>query len=375
MITEPLYWTFGGMNEALVTMSKKLLEYGIKREMNGFQASTASACYELPGPVTIVITDPTARQILIPERKWNKILPMAESLWMLLGSNDLDDLPGHFVKSIYNYSDDSHTWRGGYGSRIRGYTGISNQYYRSINNPFIRALEKDAKGSFVKIDQLKYVVETLKREPTSRQALITIHDPAKDSQLGLVTKDIPCTRSLHFMIVDGKLNLYVWMRSNDAVFGFSAVNGYNFTLMQQYVAKLLGVPVGVYYHIADNFHYYENKKKTIETLASIDIEKAREYDSLLHNDYNDPISSLEELDDIASKIYELEELLWEYNRSLGFCAGAKSLLMFIKDSISDPFFRGWAYSFPLAMKNLEEPTRKWLIENGESDNKMIAQFF
>ena len=375
MTTEPLYYTVGGMNEALVTMCKKLLEFGVKREMNGFQASTASACYELPGPVTIAVTDPTARQVLIPERKWNKILPVAESLWMLMGSNDLDDLPGHFVKSIYNFSDDGHTWRGGYGSRIRGFTGISNQYYRSINDPKINEQELYADKSFIRIDQLEYVVETLRNEPTSRQALITIHDPAKDSQLDLKTKDIPCTRSLHFMIVDGKLNLYVWMRSNDAVFGFSAVNLYNFTLMQQYVAKLLHVPVGVYYHIADNFHYYENKRDLVEQLASIDLGIAIEYDQGLHNDYDDYIPSLGYLDDTAMEIYEIEEQLWNLEQNGHELYQLTTVLQYIQATFTDPFFKGWAYAFPLAMKSLKKETKQWLIENGESKNKMIAQFF
>lgn len=382
-MSEPFYWSFGGVNEALVEMCKKLLQYGVKREMHGFQASTASACYEMPGPVVIEITDPTARQVLIPERKWNKVLPMAESLWMVLGSNDLDDLPGHFVRSIYNFSDDGHTWRGGYAPRLRGYTGISNQYYRSLNSYSIRKMEDKAKDSFVTIDQLKYVIETLSKEPTSRQALITIHDPAKDSQLGLKTRDIPCTRSLHFMIVDGKLNLYVWMRSNDAVFGFSAVNLYNFTLMQQYVAKILGVPLGSYYHIADNFHYYENKKDLVEQLASIDLGTAIEYDRNLHNDYDTKIGSLDELDIVTLDMYQKEEEFWKLSNEIQFqgeeskenIKTIRSLLKNIKNNYPDPFFRGWLYAFPLAMKPIKKTVKDWLIKNGESENKMIAQFF
>ena len=387
MNREPFYWSFGGANEALVILSQKLLQYGIKREMHGFQANTASACYEMPGPVVIEITDPTARQILIPERKWNKILPMAESLWLVTGSNDLDDLPGHFVKSIYNFSDDGHTWRGGYSPRMRGYTGISRQYYRSLNSRLIQEGEKEADKTYIKIDQLKYVIETLSKEPTSRQALITVHDPAKDSQIGLKTKDIPCTRSLHFMIVDGKLNLYTYMRSNDGIFGFSAVNLYNFTLMQQYVAKILGVPIGSYWHIADNFHYYENKKELVETLASVDLEKAKSYDSFLHNDYNDKISSLDELDILALDMYQKEETFWKISLEEQFqnpflervskatTKAVKDLLKNIRDNYPDPFFRGWLYAFPLAMKPIRKVVREWLEKNKESDNKMIAQFF
>ena len=387
-IREPFYWTFGGVNEASVMMCRKLLQYGIRREMNGFQKNTASACYEMPGPVVIEITDPTARQILIPERKWNKILPMAESLWMLRGANHLDDLPGHFVKSIYNFSDDGQTWRGGYGPRLRGFTGLSNQYDRHMEG-----VENDSydlwtdRGNIVKVDQLEYVIETLTKEPTSRQALITIHDPAKDSLLKLKTKDIPCTRSLHFMIVEGKLNMYAHLRSNDTLWGAQAVNWYNFTLMQQYVAKILGVPLGSYFHIADNFHYYENSKEMIETLAGVDVDKAIEYDCSLHNEYNDKIRGLDELDFVALNMYRTEVEFWKLSNDVQFWGpseekkikyflkNVRSLLKNIKDNYPDPFFRGWLYAFPLAMKPIRKTVKEWLIKNGESDNKMIAQFF
>lgn len=376
-----------GINSFTVGMARELLDLGIKREMHGFQANTASACYEIPEPVVVKIEDPTARQILIPERKWNRVLPYAESLWMILGSNDLDDLPGHFVKSVYNFSDDGHTWRGGYGPRIRRYTGISNQYYRSLNNKKISSQEDQAKDSFVNVDQLQYVIETLRNEPTSRQALITIHDPAKDSLLGLKTRDIPCTRSLHFMIVDGKLNLYVWMRSNDFIWGAQAVNIPNFTLMQQYVAKILNVPMGSYFHVVDNFHFYESSRELVETLAEIKMEDAYEMDKLCHNDYNDCLRfGLDQLDETARKMYETEELLWKLsqkedpnevpNREVSTIPETlDGALENIQRTFEDPFFRGWVYAYALGMKSIKKTVKKWLKENGEADNKMLTAFF
>lgn len=376
-----------GINSFTVGMARELLDFGIKREMHGFQANTASACYEIPEPVVVKIEDPTARQILIPERKWNRVLPYAESLWMILGSNDLDDLPGHFVKSVYNFSDDGHTWRGGYGPRIRRYTGISNQYYRSLNNKKISSQEDQAKDSFVNVDQLRYVIETLRNEPTSRQALITIHDPAKDSLLGLKTRDIPCTRSLHFMIVDGKLNLYVWMRSNDFIWGAQAVNIPNFTLMQQYVAKILNVPMGSYFHVVDNFHFYESSRELVETLAEVKMEEAYEMDRLCHNDYNDCLRfGLDQLDETAKKMYETEELLWKLsqkddpnevpNREVSTIPETlDGTLENIQRTFEDPFFRGWVYAYALGMKPIKKTVKKWLKEHEEANNKMLTAFF
>ena len=67
---------FTGINDFLVKSSKLLLKYGVARETRG------SKCYELPGPFVFKITEPTARLVTIPERKWNVALPYAESLWL-----------------------------------------------------------------------------------------------------------------------------------------------------------------------------------------------------------------------------------------------------------------------------------------------------
>lgn len=261
-------YAFSSINQALIGMSRELLSSSIKRETRGF------TCYELPHPVTIAITNPGDRYITIQERKWNKLLPWLESLWMGLGLNDLSALPGRYVKSLYNYSDDGHTWRGGYGPRLRAYTGNPYDYYIS------RSIDKQVyNAGTITVDQIKYVVDKLRQSNSSRQAIIQIGDPAKDNYKingDLVeTKDYPCTRTIQFMIVNGRLNCTVYMRSNDLYFGFSAVNVFNFTLMQEYIARIIGVPVGIYYHIANNLHFYDRHLSQIRNISNLNADLYR----------------------------------------------------------------------------------------------------
>jgi thymidylate synthase len=161
---------------------------------------------------------------------------------------------------LWDFSDDGETWRAGYGPRIRRYDNATTQYYEGHNwSPKRR------------VDQLRFVIETLKHDPQSRQAVITIADPVKDDFNDdgtlLQTRDVPCTRSLHFMTdPDGALNMYTQMRSNDLLHGFSAVNVPNFTLMQEYVAKILEMPVGRYYHMVDNMHVYDFQMDRVEAV-------------------------------------------------------------------------------------------------------------
>lgn len=51
----------------------------------------------------------------------------------------------------------------------------------------------------------------------------------------------------------------------------TAVNMFNYMFMQEYFASILGLDVGEYYHIANNFHYYDLRHRNlVEKLASIE---------------------------------------------------------------------------------------------------------
>lgn len=288
---------FGSLDQALIGLSKKLLNEGVIRKTRGYD------CVEIPEPVLICIENPCHRYVTIPERKWNKFLPWVESLWLALGLNDLDSLPGRYVKNLYNFSDNGRTWRAGYGARFRFYTGFGQDYDISE-----RAHGHIYSGSVNMVDQFRYVIEVLKNDINSRQAIITIADPAKDcfdTEGNIkVTKDQPCSRSLQFMLVDGKLDCTLYIRSNDLMWGFSAVNVFNFTLIQEYFANILGVPVGKYYHFANNLHYYKNFEDDIKFFANINHGNYFTRDEFY---YSSNFMSLKNFDFLIDMLYDFEK--------------------------------------------------------------------
>ena len=75
---------------------------------------------------------------------------------------------------------------------------------------------------------------------------------------GSYRKDTPCTYAVQFTILDNKLNMSVLMRSNDIWYGFCN-DQYQFSMLQQIVAKRLYIEIGTYYHFAHNLHLYNNK--------------------------------------------------------------------------------------------------------------------
>lgn len=256
-------YKFDNLNQALIGMSRALLSVGKARKTRGFD------CIEAPFPVTICIENPTDRYINIPQRKWNKLLGWVESLWIASGTNHME-LVGSYVKNMYAFSDDQQFMRAAYGPRIRAFSGFATDY--AISDP----LHRNVFSGYAKtVDQLQFVVESLQRDINTRQAVITIHDPVKDdfdTEDNLkVTKDTPCCRSVHFQVIDGKLDCILHIRSNDLIWGFSAVNVFNFTLMQEYISYMIGVPVGKYYHIADNLHFYADKLPLVKELAALEF--------------------------------------------------------------------------------------------------------
>lgn len=342
-------YSYQGINEALIGLSKEILEKGVWRATPGFQSENSDRCLEFPFPVTVEIKNPTARLVRIPERKWSKILPFAESLWLALGWNNLDYLPGKYVKSLYNFSDDGETWRAGYGPRIRFYNGESDQY----NIPSMKALPEQ------EVDQLAYVINLLKKDLYTRQALITIHDPIKDSNVNLVTKDQPCTRSIHFMMsTEGELNCYVTMRSNDLLWGFSAVNVFNFTFMQEYIARMLGVKIGKYYHIAHNFHIYEKFLPRIKSFADYSLEEGRKLDLDFVKD-DTPFNHVKDVDSLDSALMEV--LSFEKGSFEKDKEALEDLLELIENKRRDNFFLEWILAFYL--RNMKEEVEDVIVKN------------
>lgn len=316
---------FNGINSFLVGMSKKLLEDGVKR------ITRNEICWELPYPVLIKISNPLARWITIPERKWMLELPYVESLWIASGRNDLDIIE-YYLPSMKKFSDDNKFIRGAYGPRFRSYTANTKDYENSFQ------CIGHSRSEDKLVDQFKYIVESFKRDPFTRQAIITIGDPPKDcfgpDNNLKVTKDFPCTRSLQFMKcpIEEKLNLTVYMRSNDLIWGASAVNIFNYTFMQEYFASILGLAVGDYYHFANNIHFYERRHaKVIEDLAAIESISDEYYN------YNKTFHSLSEFD---SLLKDLE--IWEDSLRNGEINELCNL--------NDDFFNDWAKVLFLRVK-------------------------
>lgn len=180
----------------------------------------------LPLPLALTYTHPTERVLCNPLRDANPFFHYFESMWMLAGRADVAT-PARFVPRIADYSDDKRILHGAYGARW--------------NND----------------DQLVNVIERLKKDPTTRRAVLALYQPIYDSDYE--GKDMPCNTTIYFTIRRGALDMTVCNRSNDIIWGMLGANVVHFSILQQFVAEALETPVGVYTQFSNDAHIYTDK--------------------------------------------------------------------------------------------------------------------
>jgi thymidylate synthase len=113
-------------------------------------------------------------------------------------------------------------------------------------------------------DQVEWVIERLRGDPTSRSATITTFEPLLD------TSYIPCVSLLDFWIRDGALEQVVYAHSID--FGSKGYgNLVELAWLQEHVASELGLPVGRLDFLIKSAHVYETELDYMNTvLAQVD---------------------------------------------------------------------------------------------------------
>lgn len=109
------------------------------------------------------------------------------------------------------------------------------------------------KGGYINyLNQIEFVIEELKRNPSSRRAVIMVRDPSVDA----FTDEPACLQHVQYFIRNGRLDCKVLFRSNDACKA-TFMNAFALICLQKRIADRLEVEVGTYTHRANSFHAYE----------------------------------------------------------------------------------------------------------------------
>lgn len=179
------------------------------------------------------ISNPRARLVASPTRAMNEAFAIANTIWTLSASQVAEDI------AIYN---------------PRGRMFASGGVMEGAVGARIRSTPAG--------DQMSLVVDTLRRFPSSRRAVMQIFSP---SDLAHPPRDTPCTLSLQYFLRGGRLEAVTMMRSQSAAL-LLPYDVYVFTMLQEVIASELEVQLGSYHHLCGSLHFYEDEEVLVDRL-------------------------------------------------------------------------------------------------------------
>lgn len=278
---------------------------------------------------TITLTEPRSRYMLLPGRKASLPAQIAETMWVLSGRDDVDWLSTYLPRAP-QFSDDGKVWRGAYGPRLRAFG-------RTTGTP--------DSG----VDQLAHVVDLLKKDPLTRRAVIGIYDGAIDSG---DYRDVPCNDLITFQSRLGKLHMHVFVRSNDLVWGWSGINTFEWSVLQEAIAAIIGVGVGNLTFATSSLHIYDRHwKKMRDMIDSHPTAGFTPWDKSFDAPWIGPLRSVEDLDQQVGEWFRAEELIREYRSYWSALRAAESAGV-------NPLFRDWLRVIAAWWWRVDEPQVK-----------------
>lgn len=202
-----------------------------------FNERTGYHTKALPG-VTYEI-EPSKGFPILTLRKIPLQLFVAEQVWFIMGEKKIEWMQ-QFTRIWDDFAEEDGTLSAAYGYRWRHHFGR---------------------------DQLIELLAHLKMEPTSRQGVVMMWDPASDGLTGEKQKNVPCPFTYVVNIIDHKLNLHLIIRSNDMMLG-NPHDTAGFALLQAILAQELGVEVGKLTISISHAHIYENHYEQAEEVIA-----------------------------------------------------------------------------------------------------------
>lgn len=118
-------------------------------------------------------------------------------------------------------------------------------------------------GDSVIIDQIKQLIDGLKRNPDSRRHIVTAWNPSEVNEMALP----PCHALFQFYVADGKLSCQLYQRSADVFLGVP-FNIASYALLVHLIANECNLDVGDFVHTLGDAHIYLNHMEQVKEQLS-----------------------------------------------------------------------------------------------------------
>lgn len=215
------------VDDLMLVAVKALLSEGI--HIN----PTKGGCTEIAA-TTFELANPRAR-VSRSASRGRLFSALGELCWYLSGSNRTEDIA--YYVNFYRKLDEDGVIFGGYGPRLFSFDGAN---------------------------QVEYVIRTLRDAPFSRKAVIQLFDHQDVTE---DHADVPCTCTLQYLLRNGRLSAITYMRSNDVFRGLPH-DIFCFTMLQELIARSVGVELGPYHHMAGSLHMYDDDARELDAFVA-----------------------------------------------------------------------------------------------------------
>jgi thymidylate synthase len=116
------------------------------------------------------------------------------------------------------------------------------------------------------VDQLRDVLEGIRRNPDGRRHIVSAWNPGYIDQMALP----PCHAFFQFYVADGKLSCQLYQRSADIFLGVP-FNIASYALLIHMMAQDLGLGVGDFVHTLGDAHIYSNHFEQVKLQLSREL--------------------------------------------------------------------------------------------------------
>jgi len=154
-----------------------------------------------------------------------------ELLWFLKGSTNIAYLNENGVSIWNEWANDQGELGPVYGKQWRSWEGADG----------------------VVVDQVKDLVEQIKKNPDSRRLIISAWNVADLPKMALM----PCHTLFQFYVADGKLSCQLYQRSADVFLGVP-FNIASYALLTLMIAQVCNLKPGDFVHTFGDVHIYNN---------------------------------------------------------------------------------------------------------------------
>jgi thymidylate synthase len=186
---------------------------------------------------------------------------VSELLWFLEGSNDERRLAEILYEDKRDNLEDKNTiW-----------TQNANAEYWKQKSKFsgdVGRIYGVQWRDFNGVDQLKNLIEGLKKDPDSRRHILTAWNPAELHNMSLP----PCHAFSQFYVSNNKLSCQLYQRSCDMFLGVP-FNIASYSILIHIIAKECGYEVGEFIHSLGDFHIYEEHFEQVKIQLSREPKK------------------------------------------------------------------------------------------------------